>query len=117
MTIESGTHIAGRFPSPLIAGSVEELIDNDPSLADRPLSEVINIENVSGQKVISILKSGKAEDTPTGGGSLYQTFAWTERYNCLLPLPTSLLLNPSWLDMQPWGNYASMTQHPGDPFP
>jgi hypothetical protein len=71
--------------------------------------------------VISILKSQKIEETmgSHGGGSLYQTFAWTERYDpCLAGyLPQELFEIYPLLDIQAWNNYDKLTEHPGVPFP
>jgi hypothetical protein len=118
MTIESGTHIVGRNLGPF-RGSVEELIKQYPYLADRPLSEVIN-NDLNGYPPISILASRSAGETPSGygGGSLYQTFAWTERYEpCNFGLFSPILIDPPWHDIQIWDNYDSMTHNPGRPFP
>jgi hypothetical protein len=119
MTIESGTHIRGREPE-LFRGSVEELIELYPYLAERPLSEVIKKQNQYGYRVISILSSQTTEQTHgmAGGGNLYQTFAWTEQYNeCNLAGRLPQQIFPFMLDIQVWGNYDKMTEHPGNPFP
>lgn len=119
MTLESGTHIGGRPPGKF-EGSVEDLIDSNELLADRPLSEVIGLENEFGYKPISILTSRNMQASPAsyGGRSLYQTFAWTERYdNCFLSPYLEFHISRPWRDIQRWDNYASMTKHPGVPFP
>ncbi len=110
-TLESGTHIAGRFPEEGYQGSVEELIYNNPSLANQPLEKVIK-EN----RVISIISSQTRNDTndPNGGGTMYQTFTWTEISDQCLPyfmyfsLPTSVL--EQFLDIKPWYGFESVTE-------
>jgi len=117
MTLESGTHISGRKPEDF-SGSLEDLIGKNPHLANEPFSKVINMD-YQGKPIISILSSQFAENTTgnNGGGSLYQTFTWTERYDpCLANLlPQQLVL--SLFDIQVWSNYDLVTKHPGDPFP
>jgi hypothetical protein len=117
MTLESGTHISGRKPEDF-SGSLEALIGENPHLADRPFSEVINMD-YHGQPIISILRSRNVYQTTgnNGGGSLYQTFTWTEKYDpCLAWLLPHELVS-SLFDIQVWGNYDRVTKHPGKPFP
>jgi RHS repeat-associated protein len=117
MTIESGTHIVGRKPGEY-SGSVEDLIRDNPYLAAMPLSSVINKE-YNGYKVISILSSQTINNTTgnNGGGSLFQTFTWTERYDpCLSGRMPQQVILPI-LDIQIWNNYSKFTSNPGPPFP
>jgi RHS repeat-associated protein len=119
MTIESGTHIPDRFP-PVYEGSVEELIRIRPDLASHPLSEITNTIAPWGTKVISILSSHARNPqgySDYGGGSLFQTFTWTERYDPCLSghLPKEIpALN---LGIGVWSNWRDDTQNPKEPFP
>ncbi len=111
-TLASGSHFVGRF-EPEYSGSVEDKIIEDPSLANKPIYEVIR-----GSRVISILRSRTKEKTPAGGGSLYQTFTWTERRDeCWLKWSPEQQINSlpfitTLLDMQVWNGYQNMTTDP-----
>jgi RHS repeat-associated protein len=116
MTLESGTHIRGRFPSSTIWGSVEGLLE-DPRyayLANEPVIEAINLINDRGGQVISILRSQSREDTTgfEGGGSLYQTYTWTEKYDPCLAGKMPWEVYPFMLDLQRWYNYEADTVSP-----
>ncbi len=107
-TLESGTHVAGRFKEEGYGGSVEDLISSNPELQTMPLHQVINDPQY---KPISILSSRERGDSdPTlGGGNMFETFSWTERrscYNMLRPYPVALLF----LDIQPWEGFRSQTR-------
>ncbi len=119
MTVESGTHILGRLRGDY-SGSVEGLIANRPDLAYKPLSEVINEYTSTGQRPISILSSRSRFDQSdtNGGGSLFQTFTWTEQYDpCMFigNIPHELV--PHLLDVGVWDNWRGSTVWPGNPFP
>lgn len=110
-TMESGTHIAGRY-RPDYRGSVKELIDADPSLGNRSISEVIR-----SRDVISILPRQSRDGTSGsfGGGDMYQTFTWTEAYlECSTMTNTGESLNYRWLevflDFQAWDNFSAYTE-------
>lgn len=82
----SGTHIPLRFPEGGYTYSIEELVRQEPLLADAFLFEVIH----SGKyPIISILESkSRAETGPgEGGGDFTQMFTWTERKLELTELP------------------------------
>lgn len=110
-TLASGSHFRGRYTSGGFEGSVEDLIDKTPAIANEPLAQV-----VAGSKVISILRS-RGKENSSGGGSLWQTYAWTEKRDpCLflnsitMPRETYALL----LDIRPWYGFVGMTDNPRD---
>ncbi len=111
-TRSSGSHIAFRF-DPDFYGSVEELISpaRRPDLANKPLSEIFR-----RNPVISILQNRpRAETNGSGGGNLYQTFTWTENYDCSLYrliLPWQVQVNR--LDYQIWSDFRKYTTDPPD---
>ncbi len=115
-TLASGSHIVGRFESEGFRDDVETLIDQDPSLTNKPLYEILRDEKT--YKVISILKRRTREESPAGGGNLYQTFTWTERRDeCWLKWSPEQQINSlpfitTLLDMQVWNGYENMTTDP-----
>ncbi len=113
-TLESGTHFVGRYAEQGFEGSVERLIERDSSLANMSLYQLIHDEASGGSKLISILTPGSREETkyPLGAGNLYQTFAWSEKYDpCLAGLIPQKVF-AFMLDIQVWDNYDSYTQDP-----
>jgi RHS repeat-associated protein len=105
-TLESGSHIGGRYVDDNYRGSVEDLIYSDPSIGEQPIEKVIN-EN----RVISILRPLTRSQTSgsNGGGTMYQTFTWTEKYDNSLPIQILRNLNINFLDIQNWDNYQNYT--------
>lgn len=104
---------------PEYAGSVYELIQQRPELANRPISEVVNIITPWGKKVISILPSEQRTmlGSDYGGGSLFQTYTWTERYDPCLAGHTPQEISSLLLDVEVWNNWRNDTKNPGPPFP
>jgi RHS repeat-associated protein len=114
VTLESGSHIAGRFQDDEYFDSVEDLISpaRRPDLANKSLAELIR--DPEQYKLISILGRRTKEETEgsQGGGNLYQTFTWTERHDCYVrmhplegrPLPL--------LDIQVWSDFRRNTTDP-----
>jgi hypothetical protein len=107
-TLSSGSHIRDRF-SPDYVGSVEDLILNNPSLQYKKLSEVVAALNV-----ISILSDKTRNQTSgsQGGGTMYQTYIWTESTDCTNRLLFSATGNIRFLDIKPWNGYRSATTDP-----
>jgi hypothetical protein len=109
-TIESGTHIGGRYPYQGFRQSVEALIEQRPDLANTPLYEIIN--NPVEYKVVSILKSRSREQTKGsfGGGNMYQTFTWTEKRDECLANHLPWEVHAFMLDIRPWTDYQIHTE-------
>jgi RHS repeat-associated protein len=105
-TLSSGSHLLGRFKEGGYYGSVEDLIGRKPGIADEPLEQVLR-ENTT---LISILTDRKRNETGgNGGGTMYQTFTWTEkRGEWRNFLPWEALRNM--LDIQDWNDYAAHTK-------
>jgi len=108
-TLESGTHIAGRKPSEF-SGSVEDLIEADPSKANQPVLQLI-----ANNDIISIVSSRARDKTSgtMGGGNFYQTFTWTEEELCLtqmvyIPSEVWRVLN----EIESWSDYGRYTSDP-----
>jgi RHS repeat-associated protein len=99
--LASGTHFAGRF-WPEYYETLEELVEQNPQLADEPLSRIL--DESSGYHVIAILEAKTREQTigSEGGGVMEQTFTWTEeKLGCwqrMFPWPVHLL----YLDIREW---------------
>jgi RHS repeat-associated protein len=108
MTLESGSHIAFRF-RPEYAQTVEDLITQDPGLKKTPLYLLIADERY---ELISILSSRTRAETvgSQGGGSLYQTFTWTENRHCEPRGGPHGGFFP--LDIQVWKGFQSVTEDP-----
>ena len=113
--LESGTHVAGRYPKDGFINSVEELLDKGDINGDDLLYDVIN----SPYRVLSILEPRTRDDTPNplGGGTLYQTYTWTEKRdpcpirNTLSYLPSSKPTDLWWeANIFRWPDYQSFTQ-------
>jgi RHS repeat-associated protein len=107
-TLSSGSHIVGRFKG--YVGSVEELIERDPSLANKSLQEIIR--DPEQYPVISILANKtRGETGGQGGGNLYQTFYWTEKRACTWG---EVWFGDPAADMQvwEWGDFKSRTMDP-----
>jgi RHS repeat-associated protein len=105
-TMESGTHIRGRYKDEGFTGSVEEYIFENPSKANEPLSKVINESDV-----ISILPPRSRANTTgsNGGGDMYQTFTWSEKYDeCIKQLMPWHIVEVL-LDIQPWQDFRKYT--------
>ena len=107
-TLSSGTHVVERHkPSAFL--SVEDLIADNQSLANLPVNELIRKE----PSLISILKNRtRAETGGRGGGNLYQTYYWTEKFDC--DWLSRFLLGVK--DIQVWepGDFKSRTVNPQD---
>ncbi len=86
----SGSHFRGRFEEEGYILSLEELVDEQPHLKQKRLSEVINTE-----PVISVLRAQTRERTrgSIGGGIMEQTFTWSERR---LPCPEETFSEYPW---------------------
>ena len=80
-TLSSGTHVAGRVESEgYFVRSVEQLIHDQPGLANKPIDELIRDKKY---QIISILQDRTRMETGNrGGGTLYETFYWTEKRAC-----------------------------------
>jgi RHS repeat-associated protein len=109
MTLESGTHIRGRMPYENYRGSVEELIEGNFLLELMPIQAILITT-----RVISILRSQTRGQTtgPLGGGTMIQTFVWTERINHCRSDSMWSTNDPAWLDVQVWGDYETFTEDP-----
>jgi len=114
--LESGTHIAGRFPGDKYGGSVEELLANGDITGSTLLTEAINKE-VNGKKVVSILRFQTRQQTsdPLGGGGMEQTYTWTEdRNDCFWWLDYTHYITSSTTvhseSIKPWPDYQLYTQ-------
>jgi len=118
--LESGTHIAFRFPGGLYEGSIEELIANGEIQGSESLLTVAN-RSYNGKRVVSILRARDRDVTvpwesawgttyQLGGGNLVQTYYWLEERNpCPFP---SILFQSSFLDdleIAPWDDVADHT--------
>ena len=107
-TLESGTHIRDRFPGQY-RGSVEELIQQEPSVANQPIRQVIR-----NNPVLSILSSKTRQQTigSEGGGNMYETFVWSERYDECAGWMMYLFNDPSKWDVQSWPDFRAYTEDP-----
>jgi RHS repeat-associated protein len=77
-TLSSGTHVALRHQTPTSL-FVEDLVNDNRSLANKPIRQLI----AEYPSVISILHNRtRAETGGQGGGNLYQTYRWSEEYDC-----------------------------------
>lgn len=117
--LESGTHVAGRFPGIDYGGSVEDLLERNLIRGDDTLVNVLYRE-FNGRKVVSILSLRTREDTGTwtdtngithqlGGGNLVQTYVWKEERNpcnALVWFTIGLGGSP---EIQRWTDYANYT--------
>jgi hypothetical protein len=130
--LESGSHIAGRFPGPDYGGSVEDLIEQGLIRGDEQLVDVVNQPFNQGKKVVSILalrtrqKTGAWTDLlgfthQLGGGNLSQTFVWKEKrdlcesYSWWLGLLAGSGSTPP--GMQVWEDYRNFTIQPPETLP
>jgi hypothetical protein len=107
-TLSSGSHVVGRFKG--YRDSVEELIEGDPSLANKPLQEILR--DPERYPVISILENRTRGQTGgRGGGNLYQTYYWTEKRACTWG---EVWFGDHEADMQvwEWGDFKSRTVDP-----
>lgn len=92
---------------------MEALIDRGEVDQNEPLWRVIN-----GPDVISILSSRLREETTgsMGGGSMIETFVWTEERNDCFGAPLFLVLDPDllhmFLDVGEWTDYEDWTVFP-----
>ena len=104
-SLSSGSHFAGRFGNVGYTDSVEQLVDNDPSVGDEPLEQVLK----GNPKLISILNNRTRSQTGgEGGGSMYQTFTWTEKRDKVInDSPREPLRN--YLDIQDWSDFTAHT--------
>ncbi len=107
-TLASGSHIAGRG-TPLVR-SVEELILEDETQKNRPIRDVIK----EHPELISILTSRTKGESPIGGGNLYQTFTWTEKYDCSLADRVPQDIWTVMLDLKVWNGFGDVTADPPD---
>jgi len=74
-TLASGSHFPGRNESEgHYKKNVEDVVAKKKDLANLPLYMVMLTE-----PVVSILQPKSKEDSPRGGGNLYQTYTWTEK--------------------------------------
>jgi RHS repeat-associated protein len=130
--LESGTHIAGRFPGTEYGGSVEELIEQGIIRGDERLVDVINQPFNNGEKVVSILRERTRRETgewtdflgfshQLGGGNLSQTFIWKENRDLcksywwwLGLIAGSGSVPPG---MQVWQDYGDFTVQPRETAP
>jgi RHS repeat-associated protein len=108
--LESGTHIAGRFPGGGYHGSVEELLARGEIKGGDLLFDVIHRNNV-----ISILQIRTRQETsnPLGGGNLEQVYTWTEERNDCFWWMEFLAYVPdtkSTRVIDPWPDYWLYTQ-------
>lgn len=89
---------------------MESLIIDNTNLANEPLSKIVN-----DYEVISILQPLSRDETTgsAGGGTMYQSYVWTEKkLSCFeqwLPLSVRRLF----LDIGSWRKYEDYT----DPYP
>ena len=108
-TLESGTHIRGRFGYEGYQGSVEGALELDPLLAVMP------VQYVMGRfRVISILSPLTREETSSflGGGNMLQRFVWSERRDESCAGYMYEMNNPSLLDVDVWPDYWLYTSDP-----
>ena len=108
-TLESGTHIAGRFEDEGFRDSVEDEIRRNPLAALQPIGFVM-----TKNTLVSVLTSKTRAETsfPLGGGNLLQTFVWTEQFAQLCgsgfymsdPMPGA--------DIGVWNDYFAYTFDP-----
>jgi hypothetical protein len=110
--LESGTHIAGRFPLGGYSGSIEELLARGEIRGSDRLLDVIHQKNV-----ISILRARTrtqtASENPLGGGNLEQVYTWTEeRDDCSwwLEFLSYIPDTESVRVIEPWPDYQKYTQ-------
>jgi hypothetical protein len=109
-TLESATHLAGRYSSGGYRGSVEDLITANPSLGTMPLVQII--ADHTHYPVMSILSRRSREETeaPMGGGDFYQTFTWTEVYDPCLAQLLPWQVRAYLLEIGSWWDFARWTE-------
>jgi hypothetical protein len=77
-TLSSGTHVALRHETPQSL-YVEDMISDYTSLKSKPIRQLI----AEYPMIISILHNRTKKETGNaGGGNLYQTYLWSEEYDC-----------------------------------
>jgi hypothetical protein len=95
--LASGSHFRDRF-EPEYYRSLEELVSDKPYLKKQPLRKVLN-----EWPVISVLsaKTRKQTQGSEGGGTMWQTFTWSER-RLICPADTlwRIRSEPALLDIQ-----------------
>jgi hypothetical protein len=105
-TLSSGSHIALRHERDY-PYNVEELIDKNESLKNKPLAQFFR-----EYKVVSILRNRtRGETGGQGGGNLYQTDTWAEKRDCLARNLIGFLRIQAW-DKAGVAGFESMTQDP-----
>ena len=113
ITLESGSHIAGRFREDKFIDNVEDLISDRPDLEDKSLAVLIG--DPEQYRLISILGRRTKEETEgsQGGGNLYQTFTWIERHDCSVRnRPWQQEFPRPRFDIQVWGDFRRHTRDP-----
>jgi len=119
--LESGTHIALRFPGGTYGGSVEELLESKQISGTDPILEVLNTKYRS-RYVVSILRARDINDTgwytsslgthELGGGNLVQTYAWMEKYDSCDPLSKIIFYAWRWPKLYEWTDWDYPTTQP-----
>lgn len=118
--LESGTHIALRFPGEMFEGSVEELIADEQITGREPVLSVLNTP-YGGKRVVSILEAQTQTDTgwytgslgthELGGGNLIQTYVWMEKVDPCDPFSRfGFLLG--WHAVEEWTNWLPPVTQP-----
>ncbi len=117
--LESGSHIAFRFPddvsgNSIFRGSVEDLVSSKQITGREPILDVMN-QNYGGKKVVSILNPLRRGETgwytsslgihELGGANLTQTFVWMERYDPCDPLSRLSFYAWRWHVLEEWDNW------------
>ena len=113
-SLESATHIVGRFPSDGYYLTVEDLINRPNQYGinrDTPLSTVFE-----RAPVISILRNRSHSELQgtEGGATLYQTYMWTERYDPCIPQWTYARirsLGTLFLNIRPWNGAGTINPY------
>jgi hypothetical protein len=119
--LESGTHIAFRFPGAEYWGSVENLILFNQITGNEPILDVMNM-TFGNKKVVSILNPMHRSETgrytsslgshELGGGNLTQTYVWMEKFDPCDPLSYLRFYFSRWPEMEDWINYYPPNTEP-----
>ena len=119
--LESGSHVAFRYPESGFGGSVEGLILNGQITGNESILQVLNTA-YDGKYPVSILNPLDQTETGfytsatlgthrLGGGNFQQTFVWMEMYDPCDPISRLGFYAWRWHDREEWANwYPPFTQ-------
>lgn len=117
--LESGTHVAFRFPGQEFGGSVEELLLTNQITGTESILDVME-RTFDGKKVLSILRPLSSTETgpytsfqgshELGGGNLTQTYVWMEKYDQCDPLSMLRFKLPISHIVEEWPSWVGVTE-------